>query len=191
MLLFAFLKYFTQPPSKEDPSVISSSIPLRRIQAVFDSGSVMEGEPIHKNKTSGERNQRSIRGSAVDRSCQAEGMDIWKFWCKLKRMTSSTLLFGMRNLCDLYWLLHKQSDFKDCRKLKKFSTSPLTLINFYRCTIESVLSGYKAALFDNCSLHVTTRNYMEMLVQLSISQEPAFPPRTQTTFLATSVKHSA
>jgi hypothetical protein len=40
------------------------------------------------------------------------------------------------------------------RLLKKFVSAPKTLTNFYRCTIESILSGSIAAWYGNC----TTRN---------------------------------
>ena len=35
------------------------------------------------------------------------------------------------------------------RRLKKFGLSPQTLTNFYRCTIESILSGCIRAWYDN------------------------------------------
>ncbi|XP_051864931.1 uncharacterized protein LOC127566556 [Pristis pectinata] len=37
------------------------------------------------------------------------------------------------------------------RRLKKFGLSPLTLTNFYQCTIESILSGCITAWYGNCS----------------------------------------
>ena len=36
------------------------------------------------------------------------------------------------------------------RRLKKFGLSPKTLTNFYRCTIESILSGCITAWYGNC-----------------------------------------
>uniref|UniRef100_A0AAZ3R432 Alkylated DNA repair protein AlkB homologue 8 N-terminal domain-containing protein n=1 Tax=Oncorhynchus tshawytscha TaxID=74940 RepID=A0AAZ3R432_ONCTS len=39
------------------------------------------------------------------------------------------------------------------RMLKKFGLSPKTLINFYRCTIESILMGCITAWYGNCSAH--------------------------------------
>ena len=39
------------------------------------------------------------------------------------------------------------------RRLKKFGLSPKTLTNFYRCTIESILSGCITAWYGNCSAH--------------------------------------
>jgi hypothetical protein len=44
----------------------------------------------------------------------------------------------------------KQCLFK-LRRLKKFGFSPKNLTNFYRCTIESVLSGCITAWYDNCT----------------------------------------
>ena len=40
------------------------------------------------------------------------------------------------------------------RRLKKFVLAPKTLTNFYKCTIESILSGCITAWYGNC----TTRN---------------------------------
>ena len=37
------------------------------------------------------------------------------------------------------------------RRLKKFGLSPKTLTNFYRCTIESILSGCISAWYGNCT----------------------------------------
>uniref|UniRef100_A0A8K9XYQ4 Reverse transcriptase domain-containing protein n=1 Tax=Oncorhynchus mykiss TaxID=8022 RepID=A0A8K9XYQ4_ONCMY len=39
------------------------------------------------------------------------------------------------------------------RRLKKFGLSPTALTNFYRCTIESILSGCITAWYGNCSAH--------------------------------------
>jgi gmma-aminobutyric acid receptor subunit gamma len=39
------------------------------------------------------------------------------------------------------------------RRLKQFVLSPKTLTNFYRCTIESILSGCIIAWYGNCSAH--------------------------------------
>ncbi|KAM9398946.1 uncharacterized protein ACWYII_031350 isoform 2-T2 [Salvelinus alpinus] len=39
------------------------------------------------------------------------------------------------------------------RRRKKFDLSPKTLTNFYRCTIESILSGCITAWYGNCSAH--------------------------------------
>ena len=39
------------------------------------------------------------------------------------------------------------------RRLKKFVLSPKTLTNFYRCTIESILSGCISAWYGNCTTH--------------------------------------
>ena len=39
------------------------------------------------------------------------------------------------------------------RGLKKYGLSPKTLTNFYRCTIESIVSGCITAWYGNCSAH--------------------------------------
>jgi hypothetical protein len=39
------------------------------------------------------------------------------------------------------------------RRLKKFGFAPKTLTNFYRCTIEIILSGYITACYSNCTVY--------------------------------------
>ena len=46
-----------------------------------------------------------------------------------------------------------QQNLYNLRRLKKFDLSPKTLTNFYRCTIESILSGCIIAWYDNCTAH--------------------------------------
>jgi hypothetical protein len=58
----------------------------------------------------------------------------------------------------LKWSTHTDSVVKkaqqllfNLRRLKKFSLSPNTLKIFYRCTIESILSGCVTAWYGNCT----------------------------------------
>uniref|UniRef100_A0AAZ3NTU4 Alkylated DNA repair protein AlkB homologue 8 N-terminal domain-containing protein n=1 Tax=Oncorhynchus tshawytscha TaxID=74940 RepID=A0AAZ3NTU4_ONCTS len=58
----------------------------------------------------------------------------------------------------LNWSTHTDSIVKkaqqrlfNLRRLKKFGLSPKALTNFYRCTIESILSGCITAWYGNCS----------------------------------------
>uniref|UniRef100_A0A8L0DMU0 Reverse transcriptase domain-containing protein n=1 Tax=Oncorhynchus mykiss TaxID=8022 RepID=A0A8L0DMU0_ONCMY len=60
----------------------------------------------------------------------------------------------------LNWSTHTDSIVKkaqqrlfNLRRLKKFGLSPKALTNFYRCTIESILSGCITAWYGNCSAH--------------------------------------
>ena len=60
----------------------------------------------------------------------------------------------------LKWSTHTDSVVKkaqqclfNLRRLKKFGLSPKTLTNFYRCTIESILSGCITAWYGNCTTH--------------------------------------
>uniref|UniRef100_A0A4W5MJ42 Reverse transcriptase domain-containing protein n=1 Tax=Hucho hucho TaxID=62062 RepID=A0A4W5MJ42_9TELE len=60
----------------------------------------------------------------------------------------------------LKWSTHIDSVVKkvqqrlfNLRRLKKFSLSPKTLTNVYRCTIESILSGCITTWYGNCSAH--------------------------------------
>jgi hypothetical protein len=43
----------------------------------------------------------------------------------------------------------------DLRRLKTFGLAPKTLTNFYRCTIESILSDCITALYDNSTAATT------------------------------------
>uniref|UniRef100_A0A4W5KI64 Alkylated DNA repair protein AlkB homologue 8 N-terminal domain-containing protein n=1 Tax=Hucho hucho TaxID=62062 RepID=A0A4W5KI64_9TELE len=59
---------------------------------------------------------------------------------------------------DLKWFTTTDSEVKkvqqrlfNLRRLKKFGLAPKTLTNFYRCTIESILSGCIAAWYGNCT----------------------------------------
>ena len=64
----------------------------------------------------------------------------------------------------LKWTTHADSVVKvqqslfNLRRLKKFGLSPKTLTNFYRCTIESILSGCITTWYGNC----TTRNHRSL-----------------------------
>jgi hypothetical protein len=58
----------------------------------------------------------------------------------------------------LKWSTHTDSVVKkaqwrlfNLRRLKKCGLSPKTLTNFYRCTIESILSGCITAWYGNCT----------------------------------------
>ena len=60
----------------------------------------------------------------------------------------------------LRWSTHADSAVKkaqqrlfNLRKLNKFGLSPNTLTNFYRCTIEGILSGCITTWYSNCSTH--------------------------------------
>ena len=52
------------------------------------------------------------------------------------------------------------------RRLKKCGLSPRTLTNFYRCTIESILSGCITAWYGNC----TARNHRPLQRVLQSAQ---------------------
>ena len=64
----------------------------------------------------------------------------------------------------LKWSTHTDSVVKkaqqrlfNLRRLKKFGLSPKTFTNFYRCTIESILSGCITALYIVQQLHCLQR----------------------------------
>ena len=56
-----------------------------------------------------------------------------------------------------------QQSLFNLRRLKKFGLSPKTLSNFYRCTIESILSGCITACYGNCTAH--NRRALQRVVQ--------------------------
>ena len=67
-------------------------------------------------------------------------------------------LLGVHITDKLNWFTHTDSVVKkaqqrlfNLRRLKKFGLSPKALTNFYRCTIESILSGCITAWYGNCS----------------------------------------
>ena len=72
----------------------------------------------------------------------------------------SFMFLGVHITSKLKWSTHIDSVVKksqqhlfNLRRLKKFSLSPRTLTIFYRCTIESILSGCISAWYGNCTTH--------------------------------------
>ncbi|XP_064865159.1 uncharacterized protein LOC115108497 isoform X2 [Oncorhynchus nerka] len=77
----------------------------------------------------------------------------------VERVVSFKFL-GVHITDKLNWSTHTDSIAKkaqqrlfNLRRLKKFGLSPKALTNFYRCTIESILSGCITAWYGNCSAH--------------------------------------
>ena len=62
-----------------------------------------------------------------------------------------------------------QQHLFNLRRLKKFGLSPKTLTNFYRCTIESILSGCITAWYGNCK-QSSLRAPKRLGVALQLSQ---------------------
>uniref|UniRef100_A0AAZ3RT66 LanC lantibiotic synthetase component C-like 2 (bacterial) n=1 Tax=Oncorhynchus tshawytscha TaxID=74940 RepID=A0AAZ3RT66_ONCTS len=56
-----------------------------------------------------------------------------------------------------------QQSLFNLRRLKKFGLSPKALTNFYRCTIESILSGCITTWYGNCS--ALNRKALQMVVR--------------------------
>ena len=74
----------------------------------------------------------------------------------VERVVSFKFL-GVHITDKLNWSTHTDSIVKkakqrlfNLRRLKKFGLSPKALTNFYRCTIESILSGCIIAWYGNC-----------------------------------------
>ena len=75
----------------------------------------------------------------------------------VERVVSFKFL-GIHFTDKLKWSTHTDSTVKkaqqhlfNLRRLKKFGLSSKTLTNFYRCTIESILSGCITAWYGNCT----------------------------------------
>uniref|UniRef100_A0A8K9XHI6 Reverse transcriptase domain-containing protein n=1 Tax=Oncorhynchus mykiss TaxID=8022 RepID=A0A8K9XHI6_ONCMY len=77
----------------------------------------------------------------------------------VERVVSFKFL-GVHITDKLNWSTHTDSVVKkvqqhlfNLRRLKKFGLSPKAFTNFYRCTIESILSGCITPWYGNCSAH--------------------------------------
>eukprot|EP00061_Rhincodon_typus_P005355 g24762.t1 len=76
---------------------------------------------------------------------------------EVERVNSIKFL-GVLMTDNLSWASHRDATVKKIqrhlfflRQLRKFGMSTKSLINFYRCTIESILSGCITAWYGNCS----------------------------------------
>ena len=72
--------------------------------------------------------------------------------------TEGFTFLGIHITDKLQWSTHTDSVVKkaqqslfNLRRLKKFGLTPKTLTNFYRCTIESILSGCFTVWYCNCT----------------------------------------
>eukprot|EP00061_Rhincodon_typus_P011533 g36609.t1 len=70
----------------------------------------------------------------------------------------SVKFLGVMITYDLSWTSHVDATVNNAqqrliflRQLRKFGMSIRSLTNFYRCTIESILSGCITAWYGNCS----------------------------------------
>ena len=87
----------------------------------------------------------------------------------------------------LKWCTHTDSVVKkaqqclfNLRRLKKFDLSPKTLTNFYRCTIESILSSCITAMYGNCIAH--NRRDLQREVRSAQSMTGGKLPALQDTY---------
>ena len=96
-------------------------------------------------------------------------------------------MLGIHITDKLKWSTHTDSEVKKAqqrlfklRRLKKFGLAPETLTNFYRCTIESIISGCITAWYSNC----TARNCRALLRVVRSAQRITgvnyLPSRTPT-----------
>jgi hypothetical protein len=73
----------------------------------------------------------------------------------------------------------EQQRLFNLRRLKKFGLSPKTITNFYRYTIESILSGCITAWYGNCSAH--NRKALQRVVHNASPGANYLPSRNYTT----------
>ena len=91
---------------------------------------------------------------------------------------------GIHITDELKWSTHTDSVAKKAqqclRRLKKFGLAPKTLINFYRCTIESILSGCITTSYGNCTAR--NRRALQRVVRSAQSITGGKLPALQDTY---------
>ena len=99
----------------------------------------------------------------------------------------SFMFLGVHIMDKLKWSTHTDSVVKkaqqrlfNLRSLKKFGLSLITLTNFYRCTIESILSGCITTWYGNCSAHNQTALQRVVRSAQRITGANYLPSRTPT-----------
>ncbi|CDQ83269.1 unnamed protein product [Oncorhynchus mykiss] len=104
----------------------------------------------------------------------------------VERVVSFKFL-GVHITDKLNWSTHTDSIVKkaqqrlfNLRRLKKFGLSPKAPTNFYRCTIESILSGCITAWYSNCSAH--NRKALQRVVRSAQSITGGKLPALQDTY---------
>ena len=108
----------------------------------------------------------------------------------MERVVSFKFL-GVHITDKLNWSTHTDSIVKaqqrlfNLRRLKKFGSSPKALTNFYRCTIESILSCCITAWYGNCSAH--NRKALQRVVKSAQRITGGKLPALQDTYTASDV----
>ena len=102
-------------------------------------------------------------------------------------MVESFKFLGVQITNNLSWSLHADAIVKKAhqhlyflRRLRKFGMSATTLTNFYRCTIESILSGCITAWYGSCS--VQDRNKLQKVVNEAQSITQTSLPSIDTVY---------
>ena len=82
---------------------------------------------------------------------------------------SSFRFLGVHITEDLTWTLHTTTITKKARqrlfslrRLRRFKMDSRILCNFYRCTIESILTGSITALYGSCT--ALDRNFKDKII---------------------------
>ena len=112
-------------------------------------------------------------------------------------MVESFRFLGVQITNNLSWSLHADTIVKKAhqrfyflRRLRKFGMSTTTCPNFYRCTIENILSGCITAWYGSCSAQ--DRKELQKVVNVANpSCKLASYPLTLSTLPAASEKQAA
>ena len=99
------------------------------------------------------------------RKCSGEHAPVY-INAEVVEMVESFKFLGVQITNNLSWFPHANTKVKKAhqrlyllRRLRKYGMSASTLTNFYRCTIESILSGCITASYGSCSVQEkTTKN---------------------------------
>ncbi|KAI4887084.1 hypothetical protein NFI96_007539, partial [Prochilodus magdalenae] len=102
--------------------------------------------------TSGSQHQAKLRRWMVDYSLYINGAEV--------EMVSSVKFLGVHLTYDLTWSLHINKVLRSARerlfflrRLRNFGLPPDILTNFYRCTIESILTACITVWYGNCTAY--------------------------------------
>ena len=111
-------------------------------------------------------------------------------------MVESFRFLGVQITNNLSWSPHADTIVKKAhhrlyfvRRLRKFGMSATTLTNFYRCTIESTLSGCITAWYGSCS--VQDRNKLQRVVNEAQSITHIILPSIDTAYTSPSLRKAA
>ncbi|XP_078075173.1 interleukin-6 receptor subunit beta-like isoform X2 [Mustelus asterias] len=129
------------------------------------------------------------------RKCKGEHVSVYINGDEVERVESFKFL-GVQITNNLFWSPHADAIVKKAhqriyflRRLSKFGMSATTLTNFYRCTIESILSGCVTAWYGSCSAQ--DRKELQKVVNVAQSITQTSLPSIDSTLPVASEKQPA